>query len=445
MAVMMMIVVMTMVVVMTMMPAIGGWGRMVVGDWWQGGGYNGDPPMEEVDMLANSPEVAGGGVGKKNILELENLKTVRSKYESLINKEKTESTDEREKLLEQIKSIQQSLNESEHHVVLERSKVAKERELYVKEILELKKKVTDLQKLLVDKSGKEKNGVELEFEGETPRTPQQNGVIERKNMTLVEAARMILNASGLPLTFWTEAVSAACFTQNRSLVVKRFEKTRYQLLHNKRPNIKFFLVFGCKCYVLNDREPIGKFDPKGDDAIFIGYAWDSLAYRVYVTHDKFTEELKIQAEKSPNATIPQDLESFFNEWYDDEPDPDRASDDVPRASVKEHYVTDTSPQSTVISRPSAFDTPPSTSTPQEWTKDHPQSQIIGDPSDGVKTREVVIEEVVIEEVVIQAKSSSLSIFDPTESHSWSLPQRNIDLQDDLLSRELVLRKKKKRM
>ena len=122
----------------------------------------------------------------------------------------------------------------------------------------------------------------------------------------------------------------------RSLVVKRQEKTPYQLLYNKRPNIKFFHVFGCKCYVLNDREPIGKFDPKGDNAIFIGYAWDTVAYRVYiprtkvvvvgtnvkfddsfqVTQEKFTKELKIQAEASPNATITEDLEKLFHGWYE---------------------------------------------------------------------------------------------------------------------------------
>ncbi|KAJ9546442.1 hypothetical protein OSB04_018985 [Centaurea solstitialis] len=195
-----------------------------------------------------------------------------------------------------------------------------------------------------------------------PRTPQQNGVVERKNRTLVEAARTMLNASGLSLTFWAEAVSAACFTQNRSLVVKRFEKTPYQLLHNKRPNVKFFHVFGCKCYVLNDREPIGKFNPKGDDVIFLGYSWDSAAYRVYVlrsqilvvstnvrfddnfqvTQDKFTEELKIQAEKSPNATTLEDLEQLFHEWYEDEPDPDRASAENVRASVENLQEIETS-------------------------------------------------------------------------------------------------------
>ncbi|KAJ9565681.1 hypothetical protein OSB04_001647 [Centaurea solstitialis] len=186
-----------------------------------------------------------------------------------------------------------------------------------------------------------------------PRTPQQNGVVERKNRTLVDAARTMLNASGIPLTFWAKAVSAACYTQNRSLVVKRFEKTPYQLLHNKRPNIKFFHVFG-------------KIDPKGDDAIVIGYSWNSVAYRV--TQDKYTEELKIQAEKSSNTTIPQDLVNLFNECYEDEPDPDRASADVPRAFVEDHPVTDASPQSTKVDQKSSL------------------YHIIGSPSAPVTTR-----------------------------------------------------------
>ncbi|KAJ9552865.1 LOW QUALITY PROTEIN: hypothetical protein OSB04_016910 [Centaurea solstitialis] len=232
--------------------------------------------------------------------------------------------------------------------------------------------------------------VGITYNFSAPRTPQQNGVVERKNRTLVEAARTMLNASGLPLTFWAEAVSAACYTHNRSLVVKRFEKTPYQLLHNKRPNVKFFHVFGCKCNVLNDREPIGKFNPKGDDAIFIGYSWDSIAYRVYiprsqvvvvstnvrfddnfqVTQDKFKEELKTQAKKSPNATITDDLEQLFHEWYEDEPNPDRDFASDPRASADNTkdsaiYQLEESPLSTVISGPSTSNTPPSISLPPE--------------------------------------------------------------------------------
>ncbi|KAJ9544944.1 hypothetical protein OSB04_024651 [Centaurea solstitialis] len=113
------------------------------------------------------------------------------------------------------------------------------------------------------------------------RTPQQNGVVERKNRTLVEAARTMLTFSKLPLHFWAEAVASACFTQNRSLITKRFMKTPYELVYNRPPSIKFLRVFGCECYVKNDKDNLDKFSPKGDEGVFIGYAKDSPSYRVY--------------------------------------------------------------------------------------------------------------------------------------------------------------------
>ncbi|KAJ9566556.1 hypothetical protein OSB04_002522 [Centaurea solstitialis] len=254
-----------------------------------------------------------------------------------------------------------------------------------------------------------------------PRTPQQNGVVERKNRTLVEATRTMLNASRLPLAFWAKVVSAACYTQNRSLIINIFEKPPYHLLHNKRPNVKFVHVFGCKCYVLNDREPIGKFNTKGDDAIFLGYSWDSAAYRVYVPRS--------------GIVVVKDLEQLFHGWYEDDPDPERisvtdarASADDARDSEENLQNTETSPQSVIISGPSASNTPPSipkasptqfvityeqpsqedcpvipepTLSPHSleeitssvhpphttrWTKDHPLSQVIGNISEGVNIR-----------------------------------------------------------
>ncbi|KAJ9562411.1 hypothetical protein OSB04_007571 [Centaurea solstitialis] len=78
-----------------------------------------------------------------------------------------------------------------------------------------------------------------------------------------------------------EAVASACFTQNRSLITKRFMKTPYELVYNRPPSIKFFRVFGCECYVKNDKDNLDKFSPKGDEGVFIGYAKDSPSYRVY--------------------------------------------------------------------------------------------------------------------------------------------------------------------
>ncbi|KAJ9565746.1 hypothetical protein OSB04_001712 [Centaurea solstitialis] len=113
------------------------------------------------------------------------------------------------------------------------------------------------------------------------RTPQQNGVVERKNRTLVEAARTMLTFSKLPVHFWAEAVASACFTQNRSLITKRFMKTPYELVYNRPPSIKFFRVFGCECYLKNDKDNLDKFSPKGDEGVFIGYAKDSPSYCMF--------------------------------------------------------------------------------------------------------------------------------------------------------------------
>ncbi|GJW97136.1 retrovirus-related pol polyprotein from transposon TNT 1-94 [Tanacetum coccineum] len=105
-----------------------------------------------------------------------------------------------------------------------------------------------------------------------PRTPQQNGVVERRNRTLVEAAQTMLIFSKAPMFLWAEAVATACYTQNRSLIHTRHDKTLYELVHNKKPDLTFFRVFGALCYPTNDSEILGKLQPRADIGIFIGYA-----------------------------------------------------------------------------------------------------------------------------------------------------------------------------
>nr|GFB55648.1 hypothetical protein [Tanacetum cinerariifolium] len=113
------------------------------------------------------------------------------------------------------------------------------------------------------------------------RTPQQNGVVERRNRTLVEAARTMLIFSRVPLFLWAEAIATACFTQNRSIIHRCFNKTPYELINGRKPDILFLHVFGALCYPKNDREDIGKLGAKGDIGVFIRYSADSCAYRVY--------------------------------------------------------------------------------------------------------------------------------------------------------------------
>nr|GFC76354.1 retrovirus-related Pol polyprotein from transposon TNT 1-94 [Tanacetum cinerariifolium] len=85
------------------------------------------------------------------------------------------------------------------------------------------------------------------------RTPQQNGVVERQNQTLVEATRTMLIFSRAPLFLWAEAIATACFTQNRSIIHRRFNKTPYELINGRKPDISFLHVFGALCYPKNDR------------------------------------------------------------------------------------------------------------------------------------------------------------------------------------------------
>nr|GFC05406.1 retrovirus-related Pol polyprotein from transposon TNT 1-94 [Tanacetum cinerariifolium] len=78
-----------------------------------------------------------------------------------------------------------------------------------------------------------------------------------------------------------EAIATACFTQNRSIIHRRFNKTPYELINGRKPDISFLHVFGVLCYPKNDREDIGKLGAKGDIGFFIGYSVDSCAYRIY--------------------------------------------------------------------------------------------------------------------------------------------------------------------
>nr|GEV75057.1 hypothetical protein [Tanacetum cinerariifolium] len=110
-------------------------------------------------------------------------------------------------------------------------------------------------------------GITLQFFA--ARTLQQNDVMERRNQTLVEAARTMLTFANLPFFLWAEAIVMACFTQNRSIIHKRFDKTPYELMNKRKPNIKFFRVFRCRCYLLNDYEDVGKLKAKGDIGMFI--------------------------------------------------------------------------------------------------------------------------------------------------------------------------------
>nr|GFA38323.1 retrovirus-related Pol polyprotein from transposon TNT 1-94 [Tanacetum cinerariifolium] len=135
--------------------------------------------------------------------------------------------------------------------------------------------------------------------------PQQNCVVQRRNRTLVEAARTMLTFANLPSFLWAEAIATACFTQNRSIIHKHFDKTPYELINKRKPNIKFFRVFGCRRYLLNDYEDVGKLKAKGGIRVFVGYSKESAAFRIYNkrTRESSSSSLNDDVQQSPEEII----------------------------------------------------------------------------------------------------------------------------------------------
>nr|GEX99251.1 hypothetical protein [Tanacetum cinerariifolium] len=123
------------------------------------------------------------------------------------------------------------------------------------------------------------------------RYVQQNGVVERRNRTLVEAAKTMLIFSHYLLFLWAEAISTACYTQNRSIIHRRFNKTPYEFIQDRNLDISYLHVFRALCYPKNDREDIGKLGAKGNIGFFIGYSTNFVAYKVYNRRTKKTMEM----------------------------------------------------------------------------------------------------------------------------------------------------------
>nr|GEW88926.1 hypothetical protein [Tanacetum cinerariifolium] len=138
------------------------------------------------------------------------------------------------------------------------------------------------------------------------RTPEQNGVVERPNHTLVEAARTMLSAAKVYLFFWAEAIATACFTQNRSLVIPRHEKTPYHIINNHKSSVKFFHIFGSICYIVRDGEKLDKMKEKGNECIFVRYSNQSRAYRVFNKRTRvIMESIHVNFNELPQMALDQ--------------------------------------------------------------------------------------------------------------------------------------------
>lgn len=180
----------------------------------------------------------------------------------------------------------------------------------------------------------------------------------------------MIHAKKLPIYFWVEVMNTACYVHNRVTLRKGTPTTMYEIWKGRKPNVKYFHVFGSKCYIRKDREQIRKMDPKSDEGIFLGYSTNIRTYRV------FNSRIKIMMES-------------INVIIDDKHEEENVTDDcgimfdIPNSSKSES-------ESTVIkSDPSSNSSelePPNKGPSIRVQKDHPADLIIGDPNSGVTTR-----------------------------------------------------------
>ncbi|GJS57766.1 retrovirus-related pol polyprotein from transposon TNT 1-94 [Tanacetum coccineum] len=136
-----------------------------------------------------------------------------------------------------------------------------------------------------------------------PRTPQLNGVVERKNMTLQEMSRTMLNEQSIPQKFWCNVVDTSTYILNRILIRPILRKTPYEIFRGRKPSLEYFKVFGSKCFILNIKDYPTKFDPKSYEGVFLGYSRKSKAYVVLNKHTmKVEESLNMTFNESPPPT-----------------------------------------------------------------------------------------------------------------------------------------------
>ena len=215
-----------------------------------------------------------------------------------------------------------------------------------------------------------------------PRTPQQNGVVERKNRSLEEMARTLLNEANLPGFFWAEAVSTASYILNRTSIRPILKKTPYELWKGRKPNIHYFHIFGCKCFILNNgKDNLGKFDSKSDEGIFLGYSTTSKAYRVY-------NKRTLSVEESIHIIFDESNSLSSKDIVDEDAGASETSNtienDEMESAQKELEALKEEEKSEQNSR---------FPTESRINQNHPIKQIIGDISHGVKTRSSLRDEI----------------------------------------------------
>jgi transposase InsO family protein len=177
----------------------------------------------------------------------------------------------------------------------------------------------------------EEEGIKHEFS--SPYTPPQNGVVERKNRTLLDMARTMLDEYKTPDQFWAEAINTACYSINRLYLHRILKKTSYKLLTGKNPNVSYFRVFGSKCFILIKRGRSSKFAHKVVEGFLLGYDSNTRAYRVF---NKSTGLVEVSCDIVFDETNGSQGEQVDLDELDDE--------EAPRVALKNMSIGDVCPK-----------------------------------------------------------------------------------------------------
>nr|GEW87789.1 hypothetical protein [Tanacetum cinerariifolium] len=226
----------------------------------------------------------------------------------------------------------------------------------------------------------------IEHQISTARTPEQNGVVKRRNHTMVEAARTMLSASQLPLFFWAEAIATACYTQNRSIIIPTHDKTPYHIINVRKPSIKHLHIFGCICYITREGKNMDKIKEKEDQCILVGYSTQPKGYHVYNKRTRMigsnpltniqptsapSTHTNVHAEENNNAQAEEGEQVQDDEFTNPFCDP---TQEVVESSS--HNIGNTNVPT--FNQSQVFE--------YRWMKDHSLEQVRGNPSRPVQTR-----------------------------------------------------------
>jgi hypothetical protein len=240
-------------------------------------------------------------------------------------------------------------------------------------------------------------GIKHEFS--SPYTPQQNGIVERKNRTLLDMARTMLDEYKTPDLFWAEAINTACYSINRLYLHRILKKTSYELLTGKKFNVSYFRVFGSKCFILVKRGRKSKFAPKAVESFLLGYDSNTTAYRVF---NKSNGLVEVSCDIVFDETNGSQVEQVDLDELDDEEAPcvtlrnmsigdvcPKESEEPPQAQDQPSSSTQASPPAQEDKEEDQEDEPPQDEGNDQGgdaDEDHPVNIILGDINKGVTTQ-----------------------------------------------------------